>query len=77
MSTAVDSKTYEDSPHVEEKISKGPDSTHYDEKPEISAMKQGAMDAENAEHNMGVIEAVKLYPMAAFWAFTMSCTIVS
>jgi SP family general alpha glucoside:H+ symporter-like MFS transporter len=37
----------------------------------------GAIEAENAEHNMGVWEAVKAYPMASFWAFIMSCTIVS
>jgi SP family general alpha glucoside:H+ symporter-like MFS transporter len=32
---------------------------------------------ENAEHRMGVLEAVRLYPMATFWAFVMSSTIVS
>ena len=37
----------------------------------------GAIDAENAEHRMGVIEAVKAYPAASWWAFVMSCTIVS
>ena len=37
----------------------------------------GAIDAENAEHNMGVLEAVKKYPAASFWAFVMSSTIVS
>jgi len=37
----------------------------------------GAIEAENAEHNMGVWEAVKAYPMASTWAFIMSCTIVS
>jgi hypothetical protein len=26
---------------------------------------------------MGVLEAVRAYPMATFWAFVMSCTIVS
>lgn len=37
----------------------------------------GAIDAENAEHSMGVLEAVRAYPAASFWAFVMSCTIVS
>jgi SP family general alpha glucoside:H+ symporter-like MFS transporter len=39
--------------------------------------KAEAIEAENAEHNMTVLEAVKQYPMASFWAFVMSCTIVS
>jgi SP family general alpha glucoside:H+ symporter-like MFS transporter len=39
--------------------------------------KAGAIEAENAEHEMGVLEAVKAYPMATLWAFIMSCTIVS
>jgi SP family general alpha glucoside:H+ symporter-like MFS transporter len=42
----------------------------------VSADRAGAIEAENAEHNMGVIEAVKAYPMATFWAFVMSFTIV-
>lgn len=36
-----------------------------------------AMEAENAEHNMTVLQAVKAYPMACLWAFIMSSTIVS
>lgn len=36
-----------------------------------------AMEAEAAEHNMGLMEAVRAYPMACFWAFVMSFTIVS
>ena len=39
--------------------------------------KSDAIEAENAELKMGVLEAVKLYPMATFWAFIMSFTIVS
>ncbi len=39
--------------------------------------KASAIKAENAEHNMGVLEAVRAYPMASFWAFVMSFTIVS
>ena len=37
----------------------------------------GAINAEEVEHNMTVIEAVKAYPAARWWAFVMSCTIVS
>jgi SP family general alpha glucoside:H+ symporter-like MFS transporter len=36
-----------------------------------------AMEAENLEHNMTVMQAVKAYPMACLWAFIMSSTIVS
>lgn len=37
----------------------------------------GAIDAEKLEHDMTVIQAVKAYPAASWWAFVMSCTIVS
>lgn len=37
----------------------------------------GAIDAEEAEHRMTVPQAVKAYPAASWWAFVMSCTIVS
>lgn len=36
-----------------------------------------AFDGENREHEMGMWEAVKLHPMACFWAFTFCFTIVS
>lgn len=39
--------------------------------------KASAIDAENAEFNMGVLEAVRAYPSASWWALVMSCTIVS
>jgi len=52
-------------------------SADLDEKAKLSAYKPGAIEAENAELNMGVLEAVRLYPMATFWAFVMSTTIVS
>jgi hypothetical protein len=48
-----------------------------DEKARVSDYKAAAVEAENAEHNMGVLEAVRAYPMASFWAFVMSFTIVS
>ena len=49
----------------------------YDEKAEAAAYRAGAIEAENIEHNMTVLQAVRAYPMASFWAFVMSCTIVS
>jgi SP family general alpha glucoside:H+ symporter-like MFS transporter len=48
-----------------------------DQKAAITDFKTDAIEAENAEFQMGVIECVKAYPMAATWAFIMSCTIVS
>ena len=48
-----------------------------DEKAKVADYKADAIEAENAEHAMGVMEAVRAYPMASFWAFVMSCTIVS
>ncbi|KAI1276228.1 sugar transporter [Xylaria sp. FL0933] len=47
-----------------------------DEKAKIADYKADAVEAENAEHNMTVLEAVKAYPMATFWAFVMSSTII-
>lgn len=38
--------------------------------------RQDAMEAESAEFNMTVMEAVKAYPMACFWSFIMSSTII-
>nr|XP_031858644.1 uncharacterized protein CI109_006024 [Kwoniella shandongensis]KAA5525716.1 hypothetical protein CI109_006024 [Kwoniella shandongensis] len=39
-------------------------------------LKDDAIEAENAEHQMTVLEAVKAYPMACFWAFVMSFMII-
>ncbi|WWC62290.1 uncharacterized protein I303_104886 [Kwoniella dejecticola CBS 10117] len=39
-------------------------------------MKADAMEAEKMEHQMTVLEAVRAYPMACFWAFIMSFTII-
>lgn len=76
-------------PVTDSKVGTGPDaevekaySQHenvydLDEKAKISDFKADAIEAENTEHNMGVLEAVRAYPMASFWAFVMSCTIVS
>ncbi|KAL8710641.1 MAG: hypothetical protein Q9220_004865 [cf. Caloplaca sp. 1 TL-2023] len=49
---------------------------HLDEKAHVADYKGGAIEAENAEHQMGVLEAVRAYPMASFWAFVMSFTII-
>ena len=38
--------------------------------------RSGAIDAEKVEHDMTVLQAVKAYPDASWWAFVMSCTIV-
>ena len=53
------------------------DSAVYAEKADVVDYKADAIEAENEEHRMTVIQAVKAYPMASFWAFVMSCTIVS
>ena len=50
---------------------------HVSEYKEEANVKADAMEAENAEANMTVLQAVKAYPMACFWAFIMSSTIVS
>lgn len=52
-------------------------SADLNEKADLAAFKGDAIEAENVELRMGVWEAVKLYPMASFWAFVMSSTIVS
>lgn len=49
----------------------------YAEKAAVADFRAGAIEAENAEHNMTVMEAVRAYPMASFWAFVMSACIVS
>ncbi|RVX67193.1 hypothetical protein B0A52_08627 [Exophiala mesophila] len=36
----------------------------------------GAIEAEHAEYRMGVLQAVRAYPAASWWAFVMSCTII-
>jgi len=36
----------------------------------------GAIDAEKIEHDMTVLQAVKAYPSASWWALVMSCTII-
>lgn len=76
MSTSVDTKSYGGAPEVEGGISQVENVYNLDEKAKAADYKQDAVAAEDAEHSMGVLEAVRAYPMATFWAFVMSCTIV-
>lgn len=62
---------------IERGVSQEEHAYDLDKKAKVSDYKSDAIDAENAEYNMGVLEAVKAYPMATFWAFVMSFTIVS
>ena len=75
MSEHVISQTPGGDPEVEKgKIS----AEHvYDVDEKNGYNRAGAMEAENEEHRMGVLEAVRAYPSASWWAFVMSCTIVS
>ena len=52
------------------------DSVH-DVDQKVDYNRAGAIGAENIEHRMGVLEAVKAYPAASWWAFVMSATIVN
>lgn len=47
----------------------------YNEKKDLNQRAE-AIEAENVEHQMTVLQAVRAYPMASFWAFVFSCTIV-
>jgi SP family general alpha glucoside:H+ symporter-like MFS transporter len=49
----------------------------YDVDEKVDYNRTGAIDAEKIEHDMTVIEAIKAYPAASWWAFVMSATIVS
>lgn len=49
----------------------------YDVKENVDYNRSGAIDAEKIEFDMTVLQAVKAYPAASWWAFVMSCTIVS
>ncbi|KAK4546811.1 hypothetical protein LTR36_001543 [Oleoguttula mirabilis] len=70
MSDPVDVKT-----HAALEVEAG-HSYDLDEKAKVADYKTDAIEAENAELNMGVLEAVRAYPMASFWAFVMSFTII-
>lgn len=49
----------------------------YDANEKVNYDRAAAIDAEVLEHNMTVLQAVRAYPAASWWAFVMSCTIVS
>ena len=49
----------------------------YDVGEKVDYDRTGAIDAEKIEHDMTVLQAVKAYPAASWWAFVMSCTIVN
>ncbi|KAE8140406.1 general substrate transporter [Aspergillus pseudotamarii] len=48
----------------------------YDVDEKVDYDRAGALEAEQAEHNMTVPQAVMAYPAASWWAFVMSCTII-
>ncbi len=77
MGNPVDSKSYGDAAEVEAAGAPVENTYDLDEKAKVADYKADAVEAENAEHKMGVLEAVREYPMASFWAFVMSFTIVS
>lgn len=77
MADIVEHKSNGGDLHVEKAISLVDDSSNLDENAKLAQYRAAAIDAENVEHNMGVLQAVRAYPMAATWAFIMSCTIVS
>ncbi|THX03620.1 putative maltose permease MAL31, partial [Aureobasidium pullulans] len=66
---------YDDKPGHAEELENKPGAV-FSEKAAVSDFRAEAIEAENVEHNMTVIEAMKAYPMASFWAFVMSCTII-
>ena len=49
----------------------------YDVHEKVDYDRAGAIDAEKIEHEMTVLQAVKAYPAASWWALVMSSTIVS
>jgi SP family general alpha glucoside:H+ symporter-like MFS transporter len=77
MGDNIEPKSYANDAQIEKAIIPADDSANLDKNAKAADYKLAAMDAEAAEHNMGVIQAVKQYPMAATWAVVMSCTIVS
>ncbi|KAI9752148.1 MAG: hypothetical protein M4579_005748 [Chaenotheca gracillima] len=78
MSDTVDSKTFGGAAEVEAEkaYSHVEHAPNLDETAKVADYKADAIEAENVEHNMGVLEAVRAYPMASFWAFIMSFTII-
>jgi SP family general alpha glucoside:H+ symporter-like MFS transporter len=75
MSEPIDIKTHD--VQNEKAFSQVDDTHNLDVHAKIEAFKAAAMAAEVEEQKSGVLQAVREYPMAATWAFVMSCTIVS
>ncbi|KAK9783954.1 putative Maltose permease MAL31 [Seiridium cardinale] len=78
MSDPVDSKSHGTAAEIEAEAGHNhiDHAADLDEKAAAADYKADAVEAENAEHRMTVLEAVRAYPMASFWAFVMSCTII-
>ncbi|KAK7699143.1 hypothetical protein SLS64_011920 [Diaporthe eres] len=80
MSEPTDIKATGGAPEIQHADEKGAhqieDAFNLDNEAKLEAYKAAAMEAETAEQKSGVLQAVKEYPMAALWAFTMSCTII-
>lgn len=76
--SSTPTQTHGDPYEVEDKaaVAQVDHAADLDEKAQVSDYKADAIAAENAEHDMTVMEAVRAYPMASFWAFVMSFTIV-
>lgn len=75
MGTPEDVKHHGDGAEVEAAVHHD-HAADLDEKAKVADYRADAIEAEAAEHNMTVLQAVREYPMASFWAFVMSCTIV-
>lgn len=76
MSQPLDIKA-SDAVQTEKGIHQVEDTHNLEQDAKLSSYKAAAMEAELAEQKSTVLQAVREYPMAAFWAFIMSCTIVS
>ena len=80
MSDAIDSKLSsgrEVEVEADAAISNVDHIADLDDKAKMAEDKADAIEAETEEHSMTVLQAVRAYPRAAFWAVVMSSTIVS
>jgi MFS transporter, SP family, general alpha glucoside:H+ symporter len=75
MSNVITEKPTSESEVEAQPISTG--GAAYDVEGKVDYDRSGAIEAEKIEHDMTVLQAVKAYPAASWWAFVMSCTIVS
>lgn len=80
MSDPIDVKSSGDVLEVEveaeKALSQVDHASNLDDLAKATDYKADAVEAENAEHDMTVLQAVRAYPMASFWAVVMSSTIV-